>query len=118
MLVRREEGTLLLSPPDIAIIGAFALIIFGPDKLPMVARKAGQVMREVQNTSQTFIREMERAADDIDLREAAKSDPGPTMNGPRPASEKLAEPSPAIAQQTRGHADAAEAIAEHDASGI
>jgi Sec-independent protein translocase protein TatA len=46
------------------IIGAVALIAFGPDQLPKVARKAGQAMRDVQNTSQSFIREMERAADE------------------------------------------------------
>jgi Sec-independent protein translocase protein TatA len=46
------------------IIGAVALIAFGPDQLPKVARKAGQVIRDVQNTSQSFIREMERAADE------------------------------------------------------
>jgi len=51
------------------ILGAAALIFFGPDQLPKVARKAGQVVREVQNTSQSFIREMERAADDAELRE-------------------------------------------------
>jgi sec-independent protein translocase protein TatA len=54
----------LLSPADVLIIGAVALIAFGPDQLPKVARKAGQVMRDVQNTSQSFIREMERAADE------------------------------------------------------
>jgi sec-independent protein translocase protein TatA len=46
------------------IIGAVALIAFGPDQLPKVARKAGQAIRDVQNTSQSFIREMERAADE------------------------------------------------------
>ncbi len=49
-----------------AIIGALALMLFGPDQLPKVARKVGHVMRDVQNTSQSFIREMERAADDFD----------------------------------------------------
>ena len=53
----------MLSIPDMAIIGALALIFFGPDQLPKVARKAGQVVRDVQNTSQAFLREMERAAD-------------------------------------------------------
>jgi len=38
-------------------------MLFGPEQLPKVARKAGTLMREVQNTSQAFIREMERAAD-------------------------------------------------------
>ena len=53
----------MLSIPDLAIVGVFALLVFGPDKLPGVMRKAGHVMRDIQNTSQGFIREMERAAD-------------------------------------------------------
>ena len=57
----------MLSPADMLIIGAVALIAFGPDQLPKVARRAGQVMRDVQITSQGFIREMERAGDDADL---------------------------------------------------
>jgi Sec-independent protein translocase protein TatA len=51
------------------IIGAVALIAFGPDQLPKVARKAGQTIRDVQNTSQSFIREMERAADEQERQE-------------------------------------------------
>jgi sec-independent protein translocase protein TatA len=53
----------MLSIPDMAIAAAAALLLFGPDQLPKVARKAGQVIRDIQNTSQSFIREMERAAD-------------------------------------------------------
>ena len=46
-----------------AILGAAALLLFGPEQLPKVLRKVGQFTREVQNTSQSFIREMERAAE-------------------------------------------------------
>jgi sec-independent protein translocase protein TatA len=53
----------MLSIPDMAIAAAAALLLFGPEQLPRVARKAGQVVRDIQNTSQSFIREMERAAD-------------------------------------------------------
>lgn len=53
----------MFSIPDMGILGALALILFGPEKLPGMMRKAGKVMREVQNTSQSFVREMERAAD-------------------------------------------------------
>jgi len=60
----------LLSPADMLIIGAAALLFFGPDQLPKVARRAGQVVREVQSTSQSFIREMERAADESDFHAA------------------------------------------------
>jgi sec-independent protein translocase protein TatB len=78
----------LLSPADMFVLGAAALIFFGPERLPKVARKVGQAVREVQNTSQSFIREMERAADEVEIREtAAKA---------APVSEKLAEPRPAL----------------------
>ena len=57
------EGSPLLSPIDVAVIGVAALLLFGPDQLPKVARKVGSVVRDLQNTSQTFIREMERAGE-------------------------------------------------------
>lgn len=53
----------MLSIPDVAILGGLALLLFGPDRLPKIAREAGRVMRDLQNTSQEFIRELERAAD-------------------------------------------------------
>ena len=53
----------MLSLPDMAILGVLALLVFGEEKLPGIMRQAGRIMREVQNTSQSFVREMERAAD-------------------------------------------------------
>ncbi|SRR5579884_2565281 len=72
----------MLSIPDMALLGAAALLLFGPEQLPRVARKAGNVMREIQNTSQTFIREMERAADLQD--EAEKKPYEPPSYDPTP----------------------------------
>ncbi len=46
-----------------AILGVLALLVFGEKKLPGVMRQAGKMMRDVQNTSQSFLREMDRAAD-------------------------------------------------------
>ena len=54
----------MLSIPDMALLGAAALMFFGPEQLPKVARKVGLLVRDVQNTSQSFIREMERAGDE------------------------------------------------------
>jgi sec-independent protein translocase protein TatA len=74
----------MLSVPDMAIIGALALIFFGPEQLPRVAKRVGHVVRDVQNTSQAFIREMERAAeehevyaDEHDAEPDADRHPGP-----------------------------------------
>jgi sec-independent protein translocase protein TatB len=81
------------------IIGAAALLFFGPDQLPKVARRAGQVVRDVQNTSQSFIREMERAADESELRERSaasvspatktEGEPGEAGSAPREPAERI-----------------------------
>ena len=55
----------MLSITEMALLGVGALLLFGPEQLPVVMKKAGRVMRDVQNTSQSFIREMERAADEV-----------------------------------------------------
>ena len=56
-----------------------ALLLFGPDRLPKLMRQAGKFMREVQNTSQGFISEMERAAD---LAEHPTPPPAPAAPEP------------------------------------
>lgn len=76
----------MLSIPDMAILGAAALLLFGPDQLPRVARRAGNVMREIQNTSQSFIREMERAADLQDEAEKKPAEPAPYEPAPYDAA--------------------------------
>ena len=80
----------MLSPADMIVIGAVALLFFGPDQLPKVARNAGRVIRDVQATSASFIREMERAADEPE-RETPRS---PWTS---PAAEYHTEPTPAAA---------------------
>lgn len=58
----------MFSVPDIMVVSVLALLLFGPDQLPKMMRQAGRIMREVQNTSHSFIAEMERAADVSDAR--------------------------------------------------
>ncbi|HEY2476151.1 MAG TPA: twin-arginine translocase TatA/TatE family subunit [Candidatus Cybelea sp.] len=57
----------MFSVPDILVVSVLALLLFGPDRLPGLMRQAGRFMREVQNTSHSFIAEMERAADTSDV---------------------------------------------------
>ncbi len=79
----------MLSIPDMALLGAAALLLFGPEQLPRVARKAGNVMREIQNTSSAFIREMERAAD------LADAPPRPSVYDPvTPYEPPAPDPAP------------------------
>ncbi len=59
----------MFSVPDVLVVSILALLLFGPERLPKVMRQAGRVMRDMQNTSQAFIAEMERAADVADRSE-------------------------------------------------
>ncbi|MBV8372940.1 MAG: twin-arginine translocase TatA/TatE family subunit [Candidatus Eremiobacteraeota bacterium] len=72
----------MFSVPDILVISALALLLFGPDRLPKMLRQAGRFMRDVQNTSHAFVAEMERAADTADVAEATKSN-APPIEEPR-----------------------------------
>ena len=86
------------------VVGVAALLFFGPDQLPKVARRAGQVVREVQATSASFIHEMERAADESDHRAAyvppepyAPDPPTVTIDHPAPETPNNGPHAPADA---------------------
>ena len=95
------------------IIGAAALIFFGPDQLPKVARRAGQVVRDVQNTSQSFIREMERAADEAEFREHSSAAVTPPTKSEPVSSDAVpvhADPLPVHPDAPPVHSDPIEHI--------
>ncbi|BDE05328.1 hypothetical protein WPS_06040 [Vulcanimicrobium alpinum] len=112
----------MLSIPDMALLGAAALLLFGPEQLPNVLRKVGQFSREVQNTSQSFIREMERAAESQEVAdaykrrdEALKSYEPPDLDPPD-AAEAALDPAPHVEEpdvaEPDPHPPAAEKLAE------
>lgn len=65
----------MFSIPDVLVVSILALLLFGPERLPKVMRQAGRLMREVQQTSQSFIAEMERAADAHDVPPPIEEEP-------------------------------------------
>ena len=89
--VRKEHlpkvSVTMFSAPDMIIVSIVALLLFGPERLPGLMRGAGRVMREVRNTSQSFVAEMERA---VDHTEATIETPKPTQT----ESVTLATPPP------------------------
>ena len=97
----------MLSIPDMALLAGAALLLFGPEQLPRVMRKAGSVMREVQNTSSSFIREMERAAD---LHEAEGEKKTSTVPAYDPASY---EALPSYDAADDGHQTSMEGVPHH-----
>ncbi|MDQ6930746.1 MAG: twin-arginine translocase TatA/TatE family subunit [Candidatus Eremiobacteraeota bacterium] len=89
----------MLSITEMAILGVGALLLFGPEQLPGMMKKAGRVMRDVQNTSHSFLREMERAADEYETPkyEPPRYEPPPPYTTP-PTTEADVPPGSA---QTR-----------------
>ncbi len=93
----------MLSPSDTVIVFVLALLLFGPEQLPKIARQLGEVMRHVQTTTHSFMQEMERAA------EPAAVDP---FSPPPP-------PPPLVADETEPVAVAAvPSVSEEDNAAI
>lgn len=58
----------MLSPSDTILIFVVALLLFGPEQVPKIARQLGDAMRHVQNTTGSFMAEMDRAAAAAELK--------------------------------------------------
>lgn len=50
--------------PELLVIFVLVLLLFGPDKLPEVARQLGRGMREIRRASNEFKRQMNLHDDD------------------------------------------------------
>jgi sec-independent protein translocase protein TatB len=98
----------MLSIPHLIVIFIVALVIFGPEKIPELARNLGKVMAEfrratgdLRNTFETHLRDLEREADEHRISAAAegKADapasaelpPGTPAEGTVPASAPYAD---------------------------
>lgn len=82
-----------------AAIFVIALLLFGPDQLPKVARQLGEAMRHMQNTTQTFMLEMDRAAREAEFKPNVEpddlSDAHPSVSGAGEGQAKPEEPAAA-----------------------
>ncbi len=54
-----------VSPAEILTIAVVALLVFGPRRLPEIARKAGKVLREVRNAATELTAGLEAEYKDI-----------------------------------------------------
>ena len=56
---------------EFAVIGVLALLIFGPEKLPQMARSAAKTVSSFKREAQTAMDELKRSADIKDIADAA-----------------------------------------------
>ncbi|KGG16679.1 Twin-arginine translocation protein TatA [Prochlorococcus sp. MIT 0602] len=52
--------------PEIAVIVALALVVFGPKKLPELGRNIGKTLKSLQKASSEFENELQKAITDSD----------------------------------------------------
>ena len=50
--------------PEIAVIAAIALVIFGPKRLPELGRTLGKTLKSLQSASSEFESEIQKAMND------------------------------------------------------
>ncbi len=58
--------------PEIAVIAALALIVFGPKKLPELGRSLGKTIKSLQKASSEFEHELKKVVTDSEEIEAEK----------------------------------------------
>ena len=71
--------------PEMAVIGAVALLVFGPKRLPELGRTLGKTLKGFQSASKEFEREINKA-----MAEPELSDSSPA---PLPPSEPVVQAS-------------------------
>ena len=88
----------MLSIPHMIVVFVIVLVVFGPQKLPELARGLGKLMAEFRKASTDFksafeeeMRDIERQAREVERRKAEAAAPAATAVQPQPAT--LATPS-------------------------
>jgi len=92
----------MLSIPHLIVIFIVALVVFGPEKIPELARNLGKIMAEfrrvtgdLRTTFEGHLRDLEREADT--RRIAAPAAPAATLVAATPATATATETQPAPA---------------------
>ena len=76
--------------PEIAVIAALALVIFGPKKLPEIGRNLGKTLKTLQKASSEFESEFQKAvinADDVDSE--VRSEPKKAQDASTEQNKKI-----------------------------
>jgi len=64
-------GLFGLGAPELAVIGAVALFILGPDKLKELAKDVGKVSAELKQVPEEFNKGMEIGAEELEKKKAS-----------------------------------------------
>lgn len=73
-----------LGPLEIVFIVVFALIVFGPKRLPGLARSVGAAMREFKKATQELTEDLRIEVEDLGGHATVGPPPQEPRPGPRP----------------------------------
>jgi len=88
-----------LGPAEILVVLVIALLVFGPDKMPDMARQAGRAFREFRRVQQHLRSEIHGAMGDLTSSDAPApspgGDPAPTLP-PKDTPQAVAPADPSV----------------------
>ncbi|WP_411870487.1 TatA/E family twin arginine-targeting protein translocase [Vulcanococcus limneticus] len=105
--------------PELAVIAAIGLLVFGPKRLPELGRTLGRTLKGFQSASREFEQEFRKVVDTVEA-EVNSSEPAVADSPVAPASAGQLAPAPATGAQVsvadtgslaRAEAEALEATA-------
>ena len=73
--------------PEIAVITALALIIFGPKRLPEFGRTLGKTLKGLQTASTEFEKEIQKAMSDDDSLDEGEGMPNEELSKPNKSTK-------------------------------
>jgi sec-independent protein translocase protein TatA len=86
-----------LGPAEILVVLVIALLVFGPDKMPEIARQVGKGFREFKRVQQHLKSELRDVVSEFDAPSSAPSgDPVPMLPPKEVPAETSDEPAPAV----------------------
>jgi TatA/E family protein of Tat protein translocase len=107
---KRRRGSQMLSIPHLIIVFIVALVVFGPEKLPELARNLGKIMGEfkratgdLRSTFEGHLRDLEREADQRRMRNESEIAATPLLSTAPPNELPAAEPQPGSVPTTPPH---------------
>ena len=78
--------------PELAVIAAIGLLVFGPKRLPELGKTLGRTLKGFQSASSEFEQEFRKAIDTVDVKAEATASAQPTASAPTPAQAPAEQP--------------------------
>jgi sec-independent protein translocase protein TatB len=78
-----------MSFPDTVVLFILALLLFGPKKLPQIARQVGKALAEFKRASNEFKAQIESEISQLEYEERRKEREQEALKNPKPVQEAV-----------------------------